>query len=127
MESIPMSVATLIINALGLSGIIFIIWHFDNKRFQAEKDLRVREMAEREKALDRVLVQYKEDTLAIKRLYENNVDLAKNYEKACGRSDNLFREVMGVISLNSQVYTQLTDYVRHNMFCPMVREKGPQS
>lgn len=112
MEAIPLGFATLIINALGLSGIIFIIWHFDNKRFQADKELRLREMAEREKALEKVLAQYREDVLSVKRLYESNVGLVKDYDKACERLEHLYDQTLQVVSLNSQVMTQLSEAIK---------------
>ena len=114
METVPISFATLIINALGLSGIIFIIWHFDNKRFQADKDLRLKEMAERERTVEKVLAQYREDTLAIKRLYESNVSLVKDYDQICRRLEHLYDETLAIISLNTQAQTQLSDAIKHH-------------
>ena len=124
METIPLSLATLIINALGMSGVIFIIWYFDNRRFQAEKELRLQEMAERERAIQMVLAQYREDTLAIKRLYEANVGLVEDYESTCKRLEHLYDQTINVISLNTQVMTQLSERIAHNMYCPIVRKES---
>lgn len=123
METLPLSYAALVVQVLGIPGLIFVIWHFDNKRFQQDKELRLREMSEREQSINRVLAQYREDTLAIKRLYESNVSLVKDYEQQCTRLEQIFVEVMGVVSLNTQTFTRLNDSIEHNLFCPMVRKE----
>lgn len=59
MESLSLPFAQLIIQILGLPGLIFIIWHFDNKRLdkqreQYEEEQRLhRESYEKERKLDR--------------------------------------------------------------------------
>ena len=126
MEAISLPLATLIINLLGMPGVIFIIWHFDNKRDQRKDELRNKEIAEREKAINAVLAQYKEDVAGIKRLYENNVHLVEDYNEVAERQDRLYTEVLSVVSLNTQAQTQLTDAIKNNSFCPIIREKGPQ-
>jgi hypothetical protein len=123
METISLSWTAWIVQALGLSGVVFIIWWFDHKRFIRLDELREKEIAERQAAIALVLAQYKDDVLAIKRMYENNVSLVKDYQTTSGRLEGLFSEVLGVVSLNTQVQQQLTDSIRNNLFCPMVREK----
>ncbi len=120
-----MPLATLIINLLGLPGVIFIIWHFDNRRDQRKDELRNKEIAERERAVNAILTQYKEDVAEIKHLYENNVNLVKDYNSICERQDRLYTELISVVSLNTQAQTQLTEAIKNNTFCPLVREKGP--
>jgi multidrug efflux pump subunit AcrA (membrane-fusion protein) len=59
MESLPLPFAQLIIQILGLPGLIFIIWHFDNKRLDKQREqyereqLQLREAYEKERKLDR--------------------------------------------------------------------------
>ena len=113
MDAISLPLATIIIQILGLPGLVFIIWHFDNKRDQRKDDLRKAEIAEREKALALTLTQYREDVAQIKRLYENNVYLVQNYEKVTQRLEKLYSETISIISLNTQTQTHLVDSIRH--------------
>ena len=126
MEAIPLTLATLIIQILGLPGLVFIIWHFDNKRDQRKDSLRKKEIAERERAIVKILNQYKDDVADIKKLYENNTHLVKDYSATCMRLERLYSETISVISLNTQTQTRLVEHIKNNMFCPLVREKGPQ-
>lgn len=54
------------------------------------------------------------------KMYENNVVLVENYEK-------LANELSGVIHLNTQVQTKLVEQIKSNMYCPIVRERGPHA
>lgn len=125
MEAISLPLATIIIQILGLPGLVFIIWHFDNKRDARKEDLRRVEIAERERAIALVLSQYRDDVAQIKRLYESNVHLVKDYESTCQRLERLYSETLSVISLNTQTQTHLVDAIKNNMFCPVVRKGGP--
>ena len=113
MEAIPFGAALVVMNALGLPGLMFIIWHFDNKRFQRDKEVREREIQERERAIQMVLMQYREDVSQVRSLYENNVLLCKNYDQAFSRLEKITGEMMGIVSLNSQSFTQLSDAIRY--------------
>lgn len=127
MESISLSLASIIIQILGLPGLVFVIWHFDNKRDQRKDELRRNEIAEREKATALVLSQYKEDISEIKRLYENNVHLVADYQEINQRLEHLYSETIAVISLNTQTQTKLVESIEKNRFCPLVKEKGPHA
>ncbi|MDA8137996.1 MAG: hypothetical protein M0036_05010 [Desulfobacteraceae bacterium] len=122
MEAISMPLATLIIQILGLPGLVFIIWHFDNKRDQRKEEMRHKELAEREKAIATTLSQYREDVAAIRRLYENNARLVEDYERTCNRLERIYSETMSVISLNTQTQTRLVDSINANDYCPAVRQ-----
>ncbi len=126
MDAISFNAAQLIINMLGMPGVIFIIWHFDNKRDQRKDELYKKGIDERERAIAATLSQYKEEVVQIKRLYENNVKLVHDYNDICERQDRLYAELISVVSLNSQAQTQLTDAIKNNSFCPIIREKGPR-
>jgi len=124
METISLPLATIIIQILGLPGLVFIIWHFDNKRDQRKEEIRKTEIGEREKAVARVLSQYREDVAEIKKLYENNVRLVEDYSLTCKRLEGLYGETLSVISLNTQTQTHLVESIKNNQFCPLVREKA---
>jgi len=117
MEAISMPLATIIIQILGLPGLVFIIWHFDNKRDQRKEELRKTEIAEREQAVREILAQYREDVSQIRQLYENNVELVKNYASATHRLERLYSETLSVISLNTQAQTHLADLIKSSSAC----------
>ncbi len=100
LEGIPVSVVVSIVYVLGLPGLVMIMWYVDHRRY------------------DKILSIYKQDMTQVTRFYENNVDLVKHYEK-------LASDLSSIIHLNTQVQTQLVEQIKHNMFCPIVREKGP--
>ena len=100
LEGIPVSVVMSIVYVLGLPGLVMILWYVDHRRY------------------DKILSVYKQDMAQVTRFYENNVDLVKHYEK-------LASDLSSIIHLNTQVQTQLVEQIKHNMFCPIVREKGP--
>jgi hypothetical protein len=123
MDAISMDLATAIMQILGLPGMVFIIWHFDNKRDQRKDDLRRAEIAEREKALALTLTQYREDVAKIRHLYENNARLVDDYSATCSRLEHLYSETLSVISLNTQAQTTLAETIKGNKFCPLVRKE----
>ncbi|MBW1989075.1 MAG: hypothetical protein JRI97_05965 [Deltaproteobacteria bacterium] len=73
----------------------------------------------------RILAEHKGYMQRLGGMYEANVRLVKSYEAAVSRWEKLTSEVMDVISLNTQTQTRLADSIKHNDFCPLVREKGP--
>ncbi len=78
-----------------------------------------------EERMRKVLEHYREDVASIKQLYENNVGLVKDYDRALKENQALASELAGIIHLNTQVQTRLIEKINNNMFCPVVREKGP--
>ena len=144
MESLPLPFVQLIIQLLGLPGLIFIIWHFDNKRLEKQqaiykdqqqqyRDLyekeqqKLRESYDREHRADRdmiagILGQYKEDVNNIAGLYKNNVHLVSDYERAMLRLEKFSEEMMSVVSLNAQASSHLAEAIKNNTFCPQVRK-----
>lgn len=117
METIPLALAIVVIQLLGMPGLIFIIWHFDGKRF-AKKD------ESRRKELEITLTQYREDVADIRRLYESNARLVSSVTEAFTRLEKLYGETISVISLNTQTQTHLADVIKNNQFCPVVRKAG---
>lgn len=103
---------------LGLPGLIFIMfvvyaWHTGRimSRYERESAIRDKErIADRERSDKRL-----DD---VRQMYENNASLVKNYDK-------LSNDLIGTLQLNTQTLTRLVEKVNNNMFCPQVREKGP--
>lgn len=135
MESLSLPFVQIVIQLLGLPGLIFIIWHFDNKRLDKQQSIYkeeqqlLRESYEREHKQDReqtnlTMSRYREDIAAIKTLYQNNVHLIGDYDKAVDRLEKLTSEVMSVIALNAQTNSHLADAIKNNTFCPQVRAAG---
>jgi hypothetical protein len=145
MEALTPAVIQIIINTLGLPGLVFVIWHFDNKRLDKQQQLykdqqhqyrelyekeqqKLRDSYDREHKADRdmtlkILGQYKDDVNNITGLYKSNVHLVSDYDKSVVRLEKMAAEMMSVVSLNAQAYTQLTDAIKNNTFCPQVRKE----
>lgn len=135
MESLSLPFVQIVIQLLGLPGLIFIIWHFDNKRLDKqqaiykEEQQLLREAYALEHKQDRdqtnlTMARYREDIAAIKTLYQNNVHLIGDYDKAVDRLEKLTSEVMSVVALNAQTNSHLADAIKNNTFCPTVRAAG---
>lgn len=107
--SLPYVVA--VVNLLGLPGLIVIFWYVDQRRI-------ANIMARQQENLDRVLEQYRNDTAKVVEMYKANVRLVEKYERMAD-------DLSSVVHLNTQVMTRLTEQIGHNMYCPLVREKGP--
>lgn len=100
-EGLPISTITLVVNVLGLPGMIFVVWYVDQKR------------------IDKVLKKYDANMAQVVRMYEDNVLLVKGYEK-------LATELTSIIHLNTQVQTNLVNAINNNMFCPLSRKQQGQ-
>jgi len=118
MEAISLPFATLVMQVLGLPGLIFVIWHFDAKRFEKQREEYKDHIAE-------ILSQYKDDVSGIKKLYENNVELVHNYEYGVKQWEKLDGDLAGIITLNTRILSTLVEKVESNQFCPTVRGAGP--
>ncbi|HIJ95795.1 MAG TPA: hypothetical protein HPP94_08690 [Desulfuromonadales bacterium] len=149
MDSLPLPFTQLIIQLLGLPGLIFIIWHFDNKRLDKQQAVyreqqqqyrnlyekeqqKLRESYDREHRADRdatnkILSQYKDDVNNIASLYKNNVHLVGDYDRAMLRMEKLSEEMMSVVSLNAQASSHLAEAIKNNTFCPQVRQQVGKS
>lgn len=114
--------AFLILNSLGLPGLIFMIWFVDQKRFaktEAENKQRFEQtQAEHREMVSELLKNYKEDVEKVTRYYERNVELVTRYEK-------LADDLSDIIHLNTQAQTRLVESIKNNTFCPVVRSAGP--
>lgn len=123
LEGLPVSLIVSAISILGLPGAVLILWYVDNRRYDRQEKKRDKEMSvmleKRDKDVAALLSAYKDDIRQAIRMYEDNVLLVKNYQK-------LADDLAGIITLNTQAQTQLVEQIKHNMFCPIVREKGPQ-
>ena len=123
-EGISMAFVTTVITILGLPGAVLVLWYVDNRRYDRLEKKRDKEvammLASQKEETNKLLREYKDDLATVTRFYEDNVLLVKNYQR-------LADDLSGVITLNTQVQTQLVESIKNNMFCPIVREKGPQA
>jgi len=109
--STPMVVG--IVTTLGMPGLVVVLLYFHTTSTTKANEAHQKETST-------ILAAYKEDMSKLTRMYENNVELVKHYEKLAG-------DLASIITLNTQVQTQLVEKIKSNMFCPLVRERGPQS
>ena len=98
LETVPVSFVVLVMNVLGLPGLIVILWYFDMKRID---NLILKHQDD----LKEVLACYKKDVDAIAQMYRDNVSLVKGYEGLAG-------DLTSIITLNTQTLTSLVEHVR---------------
>lgn len=120
-QLLSLPVAVTLINVLGLPGVIFVIWFFDYNNQQKERHLRSAELAERNEAIAKILAQYREDVSEIRRLYENNVELVRNYDRSFERLERIYAEVTSLVALNARSMSEMTEAMKSNQFCPVMR------
>lgn len=82
----------------GPFGIIVIMWWYDGKQIR------------------KVLDQYKDDMGEMRRMYESNVELVKDYRSLGG-------DLKEVVIMNTQAIVGLDKDIVRNQFCPMVRKE----
>ena len=126
---VPFSALVIVVNLLGLPGLVAIFWYVDHRRLadmqaknekqQVSKDAKHDEqintiLNSSKDSLEKVLRQYKDDMREMRTFYQNNVLLVQGYEKLSG-------ELAGIIRLNTQTMAHLTDAVQNNMYCPVLR------
>jgi uncharacterized membrane protein len=125
MTAIPFTPPQIVLLAqiLGLPAVIVIMWWVDQKRLDRQQVKHEQAVAERreehEKEVAEILARYEKDVNKVSTFYERNVELVERYAKL---SDDL----SGIIHLNTQVQTKLVEQIKTNMFCPAIREKGPE-
>jgi len=94
---------------LGLPGIILVLWYFGDKA-------RERELKAYREDTQKILTTYKDDVQAIKAMYESNVALVKTYESLAG-------SLKDIVVLNTQAITRQCDLIINNQYCPNIRLK----
>ena len=71
-----------------------------------------------QRTMDKAIKMFSGRHESVVRMYESNVELVKRQEK-------ISEDLSGIITYNTQVMTQLVEAIKSNMYCPLVREKGP--
>jgi len=96
MEGVSLHLLMEVFKTFGFAGLVMMVWWVDSKNIR------------------KILESYKEDVAEIRRMYENNVELVKDYR-------GLARDLKEVVIMNTQAVTHLADDIEKNQFCPMVR------
>lgn len=96
MDSISFGAISAMVKDFGVPAIVLIIWWFSDKAHQ------------------RTLTQYRDDMASMRRMYENNAELVKDYR-------SLAKNLQDVVIMNTQAITQVCKDVESNQFCPQVR------
>ena len=102
LEGIPFGMTTVAIGTLGIPGLVLIMFFIHIQH------------------TNKIMDGYRKDVAAVAQFYKDNIVLVRDYAR-------LSADLAGIIHLNTQIMTRLVEKVEHNMFCPVVREKGPQS
>ncbi len=108
-----------VINLLGLPGIIVLIWWVDSRRLAAAEKRTERIIAKNQADTLKILRKHEDELRLVTQYYNNNVELVERYDKLAG-------ELADIIHLNTQVYTRLIEKIDNNLFCPVIRDKGPR-
>jgi hypothetical protein len=95
-ETFSIVTLTELVKSFGVPGMVFVIWYFS------------------ERSHERTLAKYREDMIEQRRMYENNVQLVKNYE-------GLAKDLKDIVLMNVSGLTRVEDDIKGNQYCPMVR------
>lgn len=109
-EGVSLSTIVTIVGMLGPTGLVLIFWYVDHRNYE-------RAWLEHRDEMAKVMAKYDHDMAVVTRMYEDNVILAKNYDKLSGA-------LADIIHLNTQVQTKLVERIDNNMTCPLIREQG---
>jgi len=107
-----------VIRALGLPGLVSLLlivvappWIMLGLRLRHEAQTRG------------ILEMYKTDMDQVRRMYENNVSLVRDYTDLTRSYRELAGGLRDVIIMNTQAMQRLGDAVHGNQFCPAMRKK----
>lgn len=102
METVSLEMIVGLVKNFGLGGLLIVIWWLDNKNIR------------------KVLETYQSDMAEARRMYENNVELVKDFR-------DIATDLKDVVIVNAQAFQRLDDSIKQNQFCPAVRlEKRAQ-
>lgn len=112
METVNVAGLIGVFTAFGPVGLIALIWYCDMKT--------VRKMhAEHKDDITKILASYKDDMAETRRMYENNVELVRQYASVAN-------DLTDLVVLNTQAMTRVSDDIKQNQFCPMLRVQKKQ-
>jgi len=107
MESINVTGIIAFFQAFGPIGLVALIWYVDMRALRQMHTNHKDEVAS-------ILSGYKDDMRELRQMYERNVSLVERYQSLAG-------DLKDIIVLSTQVMTALTEEVRTNQYCPMLR------
>ena len=61
---------------------------------------------------------------SVVQMYEHNVQLVKDYSELAKDVKDSSKRMTDVVMINTQTFSTLTEAIKTNQFCPIVREKG---
>ena len=61
---------------------------------------------------------------SVVQMYEHNVELVNDYKGLVSDVKDLARDMKDLVMVNTQTFSTLTEAIKSNQFCPLVREKG---
>lgn len=129
LAEIPFPQVIAIVNLLGLPGLIVIFWYVDARRMAHQQVHMDNVVQQHQKDTTKILQQYKADTEKILGRYEDNVNRVTRYYEAnvelVERYEKTAQSMSDIIVNNTLVYSKLMEKIDNNLFCPVLREKGP--
>lgn len=76
-------------------------------------------MMESRKQFEAVMVKQEKRFESVVRMYENNVELVRNYER-------ISKSLQDLVILNTQELADVKSIANNNLFCPIVRKETQQ-
>lgn len=109
MDTIGLPAMFSVLGTFGVPGLIIVLWWLDMKAMRKARD-------DHKVEFQRILDSYKADMSEIRRMYEDNVSLVKDYHSVAS-------DLKDIVILNTRAMTEMTEAIRMNEFCPMQRTK----
>ena len=116
--SISLPMVLDLVKVIGPYG-VFLLLGFLNMRWVDKR------LSEERAVQASTLQQYQRDMAEQREMYKNNVLLVQETQRIGTAVTELAGELASIVHLNTQVQTKLVDRIDNNLFCPMVRAKGP--
>jgi hypothetical protein len=101
-----------ILGTFGPYGLLLLLWYLESKSQRASAD-------EHKKEMSIVLQQYKDDMREQRLMYESNAALVKT-------TQDIASDLKDLVILNTTQMTTLSEDIRQNQYCPLVRVEKKQ-
>lgn len=118
-EAGKVTVLVELVKEFGVPGIVFVLWYLSDSR---NKKTLETYREDTKKTVDvyredtkRAAAEYQAGLAEVRQLYKNNVHLVEGYEK-------LAADLKDIILLSATTMTGVSDAIKANDFCPLVRE-----
>ncbi len=103
MDGVSIKVIMELVQAIGLPGVLLVLWYWDSRK----QDQRMQ-------TLERMFHEQR-------RMYENSVELVKNTQHTALEMSKHIEAQQGIIALCAERFGELHTAISSNLFCPLQR------